>query len=258
MTPSPYAAIFATFFLAAVPTLAATINLTTLADSVNVGQNDTAGGTTAPAAPGIFTSTGATGFVRGRATGAQEELRTQWYFRFDTAPLVGLNPAEIVSVTLTIPQVGRLNNTLTNNVPLVVFDVGSGWDDHGGSYPVWNQGREATIGTGSEIGRYADVYDATIGFSTATDSDAAAEGTYTFAQAELQTYVSGWLGGDANDGFLLTSPGGNNMGLSFGTPTLTVVTVPEPGIPLLGSLGVLCMLRRRRLNRQKHPARQVP
>ena len=83
----------------------------TLTDSVMVGQDDVVS-TVAPAAPGDdgwFTGTHA-GTLRGRQS-SQTELRTQWNFRFDIAALTGIDPADINGVTLSIPQIGRLNTT---------------------------------------------------------------------------------------------------------------------------------------------------
>ena len=136
---------------------AATITLNTLADSELVGQNDP-GGATAPAAPGSgwYTSTNA-GEVRQRATGNQENLRTQWYFRFDTAALAGISSGDILSATISIPQIGRLN-TLNGSAPLELSDTNLVWNTST-AHPAWNAGRAAPTGSGTLIQSWADAAD---------------------------------------------------------------------------------------------------
>ncbi|GAA5494484.1 hypothetical protein Rhal01_00645 [Rubritalea halochordaticola] len=228
---------------------AATITLDTLTDSITVGSTDTTGGSTAPTAPGDSWYTGDyEGSVRTRSDGNQVELRTQWYFRFDTSALAGVDAADIVSVTMYIPQVGRLNNR-TDNIALKLYDVGSNWDDDGSAYPLWNQGRpssEIAHGTGAELGVIDNHYNV---FGNTTDtSNPDVEGIFEYSSAPLQAYVESWQNGDDNDGFLLTAPNVGLTGLAFATPTLVIETaaVPEPSSVFLSISGLGFLLLRRR------------
>lgn len=227
---------------------AATITLITLSDSLLVGQNDTTGGSTAPAAPGDNWYTGAhAGIVRTRTAANNEQFRTQWYFRFDTSALSGVNAADIVSVTMYIPQIGRLN-TLTDNIPLKLYDVGSSWDDDGTNYALWNQGRpssEIAFGTGVELGVIDNHYN--LFGTTADTSNTDVEGNFEYNTAALKSYVESWTSGGNDNGFLLTAPGVGLSGLAFDTPYLVIETIPEPSTAVLGlsGLGVLLLRRRR-------------
>ncbi|BCX49025.1 hypothetical protein HAHE_29330 [Haloferula helveola] len=204
------------------------IVLNSLTDSQMVGQNDS-DPLLLPAAPGDGWFTGAyAGTVRQRASGNQEQLRTQWYFRFDIAALSGIQPHLIQSATLDIPQIGRLNTLTTNNV-LRIFDPNADWDDDGGNYPTWNLGREAPTGSpGGTLLADFGMNSYQIYGTTADQSDTNVEGVFTVDSAALLDTVKSWAAdpGD-NEGLFATFVQAALGGLAFGTPTLTLEVLPD-------------------------------
>lgn len=207
------------------------VTLDVRSDNVLVGQADTAGGKSVPAAVGDGWFTGSyAGTVRQRAVGNQEQLRTQWYFRFDIAALAGIAADDITSATLRLPQIGRLNsNPGLDTVPLRIFDPNASWDAGGSNFPTWNLGREAPNNTGGSGGTllesFPDAYDA---FGLAADtSDPGVEGTFTVNNAALLATVQSWASSPANnEGLLATLPGADNIGLAFAAPTIELELVP--------------------------------
>ena len=230
---------------------AATVTLNSLTDNIMVGQDDTTGGSTSPAAVGDGWFTGTySGTLRQRSFGNNEPLRTQWYFRFDISSLLGVNPGDITSVTLSLPQIGRLNSNPGDNVPMRIFDPNASWDDDGSNYPVWNLGREAPNNQGGSGGTiletFADAYD-TFGEGPTDTSNTNVEGVFAVTDGELLTTVQSWAtSGTNNEGLFASLVGADNIGLAFGAPTLVITTIPEPSGVLLLILGSGAALRRRR------------
>ena len=257
-------------------TAQATIILNTLSESVMVGSGDT-NSNVAPLAPGVhepaavgnpwFTSS-FDGMLRGRAT-TQFQRRTQWNFRFDASALAGVDAADITAVTLSIPQIGRLNTQSYTNLAMRLYANTYDWADDGSAdYPTWNRGRTDAGGDGVTIVGGSNAIGTYNTFGQVTDtSNTNVEGTFiitsttgnpadgpttltTEGVAALLTTVQGWATNPAsNEGFLLTYQNADNMGLAFGTPTLTITTIPEPGAASLLVLGGL-LLAGRRLRRR--------
>lgn len=224
----------------------AILTINTLAESEMVGQND-ADESLAPAAPGDGWYTGAyAGTIRARAGGDGEQLRTQWYFRFDLSALDGIDPDRISAATLSLPQIGRLNNT-GSTAPMRLFDTNVDWDLDGSNYPIWNEGRESPTGSGTLIENFGAIYST---FGTATDtSDTDVEGTFTTSSAALLATVKTWADDPVNDeGLLLTFAGPGSAGLAFGTPTLELTIIPAPAaLPAgLAMIGLAAARRKRR------------
>lgn len=232
---------------------AETITLDTRTDNILVGQADATGGSTAPLAVGDGWFTGSyAGTVRQRSAGNQEQLRTQWYFRFDASAIGAVNPADITAATLRLPQIGRLNaNAGIDTVPLRIFDPNESWDGGGTNYPKWNLGREAPNNTGAGAGgtlleSFADAYD-TFGTGPTDISDPDVEGVFMSSSAALLATVQSWAASGANnEGFLVSFTGPDNIGLAFGNPTLEITVVPEPSAALMLFAGAGVLLRRRR------------
>ncbi|BDS08150.1 hypothetical protein NT6N_31900 [Oceaniferula spumae] len=223
-------------------TSAATITLNTLSDSELVGLND-GGGATAPVAPGSGWYTGANaGEVRQRLN-SNTELRTQWYFRFDITSLAGVPSGDILSATISIPQIGRLNGSAGAGAPLNLFDNNFVWNTST-DQPGWNDGREVPTGSGTLLHSWADAANE---YAVATDlSNTNVEGIFSSSSAALMTTVQSWAANPAdNEGFLLSLVGAENIGLAFGTPTLVIQTVPEPSSTALLGLGGLALILRR-------------
>ena len=229
---------------------AATITLNTLADSVMVGEQDTAAAS-APAAPGDGWFTGPhAGTIRARSTTAPNpEFRTQWNFRFDASALAGVAPGTITSATLSIPQIGRLNTVSGPGNVLNLYANTYDWDDDGSAdYPTWNRGRTDQGGDGFTV---AASFGGADTHGTALDlSNTNVEGTFVLDTATypgLLTAVQNWATDPAaNEGFLMTYQNAHNIGLAFGTPTLDIEVVPEPATGGLLLLGLALAARRRR------------
>ena len=220
------------------------VTLNTLTESVMVGQDDIVSAT-APLAPGDgwFTGTAA-GTIRARDVGDNEHWRTQWNFRFDIAALAGIDPADIISATLTIPQIGRLNTVSEPGNFIKMYANTYDWSDDGSvDYPTWNRGRIdkggdgtllGTIGGANTFGTVADTADPNVEGSfilTTIASPPADTGvTYTTADvAALLTAVQSWATNPAdNEGFLMTYENAHAVGYAVGTPTLEVDVIPGP------------------------------
>ena len=230
---------FAAAFLLTMP-LHADIVLTSFTDNITVGLDDTDSNVLpSPEGDGWFTGAHA-GTVRQRTTGNQEQRRTQWYFRFDISTLSAVAPGDITGASLSLPQVGRLNN-LTGSSQLKVFDPNNDWDDDGGNYPVWNLGRETNGGT--QLINYGATSYQTFG-TTADTGNASVEGTFLVDNALLLATVQSWASNPTNnEGILVTMTSTSLSGLAFGAPTLTISTVPEPATLGLFLCGLLVLRR---------------
>jgi hypothetical protein len=224
----------------------AVITLNTLDQSLMVGFQDT-DANTAPAAVGDGWYTGPyAGTVRA-AGDLGENNRTQWYFVFDISSLDGIDPGDITSVELQLPQIGRINAT-NNNSAMALYDPNFTWDTGGSNYPTWNAG--ASTNGGTLLGSIANA--ATM-FGIAMDtSNPDVEGTFTYDSAALLATVQSWATDSANnEGFLLHLTQPQGIALAFGTPSLVVTTtaviIPAPaalpaGLTLLG-LAAWCRRR---------------
>lgn len=252
-SPLPLAGTLAALLIlgSANPAPGATVTLDTLDRAVTVGQTDI-DPLVAPSAPGDGWFAGPhAGTLRGRAT-SSFELRTQWYFVFDIAALAGVAPGDIVSATLTIPQIGRLN-TLSYTAPFIkLYDPNFTWDLGGSNYPVFNGGRALGAG-GLPAGYPGGTYmaDPLGGYNdhglVADTSNPDVEGEFIVNGAALLATVQSWAANPAdNEGFFMTYENADNIGLAFGTPTLALEVIPEPATAGLLLLGVAVLARRRR------------
>jgi hypothetical protein len=173
------------------------------------------------------------------------QLRTQWNFRFDISALNGIDSSIITNATITIPQIGRLNNTSVGTNALNLYANTYDWDAAGTvNYATWNRGRTDAGGDGYTVAPSFGSFN-THGMVTDT-SNTNVEGSFVLDSGALLTAVQSWADDPAdNGGFLMTYQSATNIGLAFGTPTL-VVTIPEPSATALLGLGGLALMMRRR------------
>lgn len=198
-----------------------TQTISLLSESVLVGEQDT-DRSTAPLAPGKGWYTGSSaGEVRQRDS-SNTEWRTQWYFRFDNLVLAPFAGDKILSASLHVPQIGRLNTQSTSN-SLRFHDVNTHWDlSSGTAYPVWNLGRETPTGSGILLEDFGSSSYQQFG-TTADTSNPDVEGTFT--SNNLGGTVQKWIDDPAdNHGILVTMINTGLSGLAFDAPSLDITT----------------------------------
>ena len=122
------------------------------------------------------------------------------------------------------------------------FWIGS-WVDSGNGAQLWQHNGSWTL-TGNSVGISKDTNSVTLSLDFA-NLGLSLNDTFTF-----DVYSSGGGGGDgAVDALSVTSASINNWGDSYQTTTsnaLSYTLIPEPSAALLGGIGLLALLRRRR------------
>lgn len=208
------------------------------------------------------------------ANGATDNLDFRFdftsYFQFDMSALGGT--VNITSATLTLHKIGNARNDTmvtgraatyalndaVGNTEQDWDEASGGWsgvsgEDHGLDYR--NVGADWLSGTGAVASNLTSL-DQDLGANVVETANNTT-GVYTISGTDLVAFLNGRVGDDGLVTFVVEATDTGGRGWGWATkehadsalhPTLDIIysTVPEPSATLLGGLGLIGLLRRRR------------